>query len=242
MVTGRTRRRVQPDGAKTRSGGPDATSCERPRQYRWAPSISQGVTFRRRTATRAEEHRRRCSPRRCRTLIPQMMLSRTTPSARCWPGSWRWRRTRRFGGSPCGSDPRGPAALRRPMTKGPIVDGSGLSDDNAVPPSSMRCSSPRSHAAQQQPRHYRDGLPVAGGPVAPSRFTGANSGRAGRPGEDRLDRHRLHPVGHHHRGRRHLLTFAFFALGTCLGHAKQAIDTLVTGAYRCGEQPLEPLT
>ena len=121
-----------------------------------------------------------------------------------------------------------------------IVDGSGLSGDNAVPPSYLTQLFIKVLNRQNGLGVVYDGLPVAGqsGTLGPgySRFTGANAVARGAV---------LAKTGWINNGYTLSgivksadgtpLTFAVFALGNVGDNAKQAIDTLVTGFYNCGD-------
>lgn len=120
-----------------------------------------------------------------------------------------------------------------------VVDGSGLSDDNAVPPAYLTRLFVKINAREGQLGHLLDSLPVAGerGSLAyDDRFWGDNAVADGRViaktgwintgytlagvirAEDGTD-----------------LTFAIYALGDVSDDAKTAIDTLATGFYLCGD-------
>lgn len=121
-----------------------------------------------------------------------------------------------------------------------IADGSGLSADNAVPPSYLTQLFIKVLNRQNGLGVVYDGLPVSGqsGTLGPgySRFTGANA----------LARGAVHAktgwidngytlAGIVDAADGTPLTFAVFALGPVSDNAKQAIDTLVTGFYKCGD-------
>lgn len=120
-----------------------------------------------------------------------------------------------------------------------VVDGSGLSDDNAVPPSYLTRLFVKINAREANLGYVLDSLPVSGerGSLAyDDRFWGDNSVADGRViaktgwinsgytlsgvvrAEDGTD-----------------LTFAIYALGDVTDEAKTAIDTLATAFYRCGD-------
>jgi len=121
-----------------------------------------------------------------------------------------------------------------------IADGSGLSGDNAVPPSYLTQLFIKVLNRQNGLGVIYDGLPVAGksGTLGPgySRFTGANSVADGSVFAKTgwIDNgYTLSGIVNAADGTP--LTFAVFALGNVSDNAKQAIDTLVTGFYKCGD-------
>ncbi|WP_022890776.1 D-alanyl-D-alanine carboxypeptidase/D-alanyl-D-alanine-endopeptidase [Agromyces italicus] len=120
-----------------------------------------------------------------------------------------------------------------------VVDGSGLSDDNAVPPSYLTRLFVKINAREANLGYLLDSLPVSGerGSLAyDDRFWGDNAVADGSViaktgwintgytlsgvirAEDGTD-----------------LTFAIYALGDVTDEAKTAIDTLATGFYLCGD-------
>jgi D-alanyl-D-alanine carboxypeptidase/D-alanyl-D-alanine-endopeptidase (penicillin-binding protein 4) len=119
-----------------------------------------------------------------------------------------------------------------------IKDGSGLSESNGVPPIVMATFMRRVADGVDNLDIVRDALPVAGksGTLA-SRFSGDNAAARGHVTAktgwidtaytlsgfvDTVDGTRL--------------TFAFYAVGGGIkDNAKDAIDTLVTGVYNCGD-------
>ncbi|HEV7567698.1 MAG TPA: D-alanyl-D-alanine carboxypeptidase [Microbacteriaceae bacterium] len=121
-----------------------------------------------------------------------------------------------------------------------IADGSGLSADNAVPPSYVDRLFVKVLNRDKGLGVVYDGLPIAGksGTLGPgySRFTGANSIARGAV---------LAKTGWINNGYTlagvikskdgTALTFAVYALGKVSNSAKTAIDTLVTGFYKCGD-------
>lgn len=120
-----------------------------------------------------------------------------------------------------------------------IADGSGLSADNAVPPSYLTQLFIKVLNKQNGLGVVYDGLPVAGqsGTLGPGygRFTGANSVARGAvlAKTGWIDNgYTLSGIINAADGTP--LTFAVFALGNVGDNAKQAIDTLVTGFYKCG--------
>ncbi|MDQ1584189.1 MAG: hypothetical protein QOF36_2243 [Microbacteriaceae bacterium] len=121
-----------------------------------------------------------------------------------------------------------------------IADGSGLSADNAVPPSFVDRLFVKVLNRDNGLGVVYDGLPVSGksGTLGPgyNRFTGANSIARGAV---------LAKTGWINNGYTlagvikakdgTALTFAVYALGKVSDNAKAAIDTLVTGFYKCGD-------
>lgn len=120
-----------------------------------------------------------------------------------------------------------------------VVDGSGLSNDNAVPPSYLTRLFVKINAREANLGYLLDSLPVSGerGSLAyDDRFWGDNAVADGRViaktgwintgytlsgvirAEDGTD-----------------LTFAIYALGDVTDEAKTAIDTLATGFFLCGD-------
>ncbi|QHF20748.1 D-alanyl-D-alanine carboxypeptidase/D-alanyl-D-alanine-endopeptidase [Rathayibacter sp. VKM Ac-2762] len=119
-----------------------------------------------------------------------------------------------------------------------IVDGSGLSDDNAVAPAYFTELLRKVQAREGQLGILLDGLPVSGrtGSLSYSdRFVGDNAAADGavRAKTGWIDTgYTLAGVVTAADGAE--LTFAVYALGDVSDSAKTAIDTLVTGVYRCG--------
>ncbi|MFF2272437.1 D-alanyl-D-alanine carboxypeptidase/D-alanyl-D-alanine-endopeptidase [Agromyces sp. NPDC058136] len=120
-----------------------------------------------------------------------------------------------------------------------VVDGSGLSNDNAVPPSYLTRLFVKVNAREANLGYLLDSLPVSGerGSLAyDDRFWGDNAVADGRViaktgwintgytlsgvirAEDGTD-----------------LTFAIYALGDVTDDAKTAIDTLATAFFHCGD-------
>ncbi|WP_223694438.1 D-alanyl-D-alanine carboxypeptidase/D-alanyl-D-alanine-endopeptidase [Leifsonia poae] len=121
-----------------------------------------------------------------------------------------------------------------------IADGSGLSADNAVPPSYLTRLFVKVLNRQNGLGVVYDGLPVSGesGTLGPgyARFTGANAVARGAVHAKTgwIDNgYTLSGIVTAADGTP--LTFAVFALGNVSDNAKQAIDTLVTGFYKCGD-------
>ncbi len=120
-----------------------------------------------------------------------------------------------------------------------IVDGSGLSDDNAVPPSYITQLLRKVNDRDGNLGYVFDGLPVAGetGSLGyGDRFTGDNSVARGSV----LAKTGWIDTGYTLAGIIHAddgttLTFAVYALDDVGESAKQAIDTITTGFYRCGD-------
>ncbi|NQX16090.1 D-alanyl-D-alanine carboxypeptidase/D-alanyl-D-alanine-endopeptidase [Rathayibacter sp. VKM Ac-2857] len=119
-----------------------------------------------------------------------------------------------------------------------IVDGSGLSDDNAVAPAYFTSLLRKIQAREGQLGVLLDGLPVSGRTGSLSyadRFAGDNAVADGavRAKTGWIDTgYTLAGVVDAQDGT--ALTFAVYALGDVSDSAKTAIDTLVTGFYRCG--------
>lgn len=121
-----------------------------------------------------------------------------------------------------------------------IVDGSGLSDDNAVAPSYFTELLRKINAREANLGVVYDGLPVSGetGSLSYSdRFAGDNADADGAINAKTgwIDTgYTLAGIVHAEDGS--VLTFAIYALGAVDDSAKVAIDTLATGFYRCGAQ------
>ncbi|UOE44360.1 D-alanyl-D-alanine carboxypeptidase/D-alanyl-D-alanine-endopeptidase [Agromyces larvae] len=121
-----------------------------------------------------------------------------------------------------------------------IVDGSGLSDFNAVPPSYLTRLFVKINAREGNLGVLMDGLPIAGGPRGSlsysDRFTGDNAVADGavfaKTGWIETG-YTLSGIIHAQDGT--TLTFAIYALGDVSDDAKQAIDTLATGFFLCGD-------
>lgn len=118
-----------------------------------------------------------------------------------------------------------------------IRDGSGTSPENRVPPLFVARLMAEVDAGLGELDVIADGLPVGGrtGDLS-DRFTGDNAVAAGRvvakPGW--IDSQRS-LAGIVHAADGTPLAFAFYALGDPITYAaRAAIDTLVAGAYRCG--------
>jgi D-alanyl-D-alanine carboxypeptidase/D-alanyl-D-alanine-endopeptidase (penicillin-binding protein 4) len=121
-----------------------------------------------------------------------------------------------------------------------IADGSGLSGDNAVPPSYLTRLFVKVLNRESGLGVVYDGLPVAGqsGTLAPGydRFTGANAAARGAVhAKTGWINNGYTLAGIVNAADGTPLTFAVFALGPVSDNAKQAIDTLVTGFYHCGD-------
>ncbi|WP_350347421.1 D-alanyl-D-alanine carboxypeptidase [Agromyces sp. G08B096] len=120
-----------------------------------------------------------------------------------------------------------------------VVDGSGLSDSNAVPPSYLTRLFVKINAREGNLGVIMDGLPVSGvrGSLSYSdRFAGENAVADGavfaKTGWIETG-YTLAGVVHAQDGS--TLTFAVYALGDVTDEAKQAIDTLTTGFFLCGD-------
>ncbi|WP_348786741.1 D-alanyl-D-alanine carboxypeptidase/D-alanyl-D-alanine-endopeptidase [Leifsonia sp. NPDC080035] len=121
-----------------------------------------------------------------------------------------------------------------------IADGSGLSADNAVPPSYLTQLFIKVLNRQNGLGVVYDGLPVSGqsGTLGPgyNRFTGDSAAARGAVHAKTgwIDNgYTLAGIVDAADGTQ--LTFAVYALGPVSDNAKQAIDALVTGFYRCGD-------
>ena len=120
-----------------------------------------------------------------------------------------------------------------------VVDGSGLSNDNAVPPSYLTRLFVKINSREGNLGVLMDGLPVSGqrGSLSYSdRFAGDNAAAAGAVSAKTgwiTTGYTLSGVIRAQDGA--TLTFAIYALGDVTDAAKQAIDTLTTGFFRCGD-------
>jgi D-alanyl-D-alanine carboxypeptidase/D-alanyl-D-alanine-endopeptidase (penicillin-binding protein 4) len=120
-----------------------------------------------------------------------------------------------------------------------VVDGSGLSDNNAVPPSYLTRLFVKINAREGNLGVLMDGLPVSGQRGSLSyddRFQGDNAVADGAVSAKTgwiETGYTLSGVIRAQDGA--TLTFAIYALGDVSDDAKQAIDTLTTGFYLCGD-------
>jgi serine-type D-Ala-D-Ala carboxypeptidase/endopeptidase (penicillin-binding protein 4) len=120
-----------------------------------------------------------------------------------------------------------------------IADGSGLSDNNAVPPSYLTQLFAKINTREGNLGAIFDGLPIAGetGSLSYSdRFRGDNSDADGAVYAKTgwIDTgYTLAGIIHAADGTP--LTFAVYALGDVSDNAKDAIDTITTGFFRCGD-------
>ena len=120
-----------------------------------------------------------------------------------------------------------------------VVDGSGLSDNNAVPPSYLTRLFVKVNAREANLGVLMDGLPVSGqrGSLSYSdRFAGDNAVADGAVSAKTgwiETGYTLSGVVRAQDGS--TLTFAIYALGDVTDEAKQAIDTLTTGFFLCGD-------
>jgi D-alanyl-D-alanine carboxypeptidase/D-alanyl-D-alanine-endopeptidase (penicillin-binding protein 4) len=121
-----------------------------------------------------------------------------------------------------------------------IADGSGLSDHNAVPPSYLTRLFIKINAREGNLGVIFDGLPVAGGATGSlsysDRFTGDNAVADGAVFAKTgwIDSgYTLSGIIRAADGTP--LTFAVYALGDVSDNAKQAIDTITAGFFRCGD-------
>ncbi|MET0955398.1 MAG: D-alanyl-D-alanine carboxypeptidase/D-alanyl-D-alanine-endopeptidase, partial [Cryobacterium sp.] len=120
-----------------------------------------------------------------------------------------------------------------------ITDGSGLSDNNAIPPAYLTQLFRQIDAREGNLGVIFDGLPVAGGDSGSlsysDRFTGDNADADGAVFAKTgwIDTgYTLAGIINAEDGS--TLTFAVYALGDVGDNAKQAIDTITTGFFRCG--------
>ena len=120
-----------------------------------------------------------------------------------------------------------------------VVDGSGLSDNNAVPPSYLTRLFVKINAREANLGVIMDGLPVSGQRGSLSygdRFAGDNAVADGAVSAKTgwiETGYTLSGVIRAQDGS--VLTFAIYALGDVSDDAKQAIDTLTTGFFLCGD-------
>jgi D-alanyl-D-alanine carboxypeptidase/D-alanyl-D-alanine-endopeptidase (penicillin-binding protein 4) len=119
-----------------------------------------------------------------------------------------------------------------------IRDGSGLSDENGVPATVMAEFMRRVQAGSSNLDLVRDALPVAGksGSLA-GRFTGGNEVARGHVTAKTGWIDTAYTLAGFMDARDGTeLTFAFYAIGDGIqDNAKEALDTLVTGVYKCGD-------
>jgi serine-type D-Ala-D-Ala carboxypeptidase/endopeptidase (penicillin-binding protein 4) len=119
-----------------------------------------------------------------------------------------------------------------------IKDGSGLSEFNAVPPSTVTQLLIAMNNGAPNLDIIRGGLPVAGqsGTLA-NRFTGANSGARGHVFAKTgwIDTsYSLAGLVQNYDGT--VFAFAFYAIGDGIqGNAREALDSLTTGVFNCGD-------
>jgi len=121
-----------------------------------------------------------------------------------------------------------------------IRDGSGLSDKNAVPPSYLTQLFVKINDREGDLGVIFDGLPIAGGPTGSlsysDRFTGENAIADGAVFAKTgwIDTgYTLSGIIRAADGTP--LTFAVYALGDVRDNAKQALDTITAGFFRCGD-------
>lgn len=133
-----------------------------------------------------------------------------------------------------------PAALQKytlNTTGVSIRDGSGLSNENAVPAAFVAQLMAKVSAGQQNLNLIYDALPVAGrtGTLA-SRFSGANAIARGaivaKTGWIKTE-YSLAGVVHARDGA--TLSFAFYALGAINSRTQSALDTMTTALFKCGK-------
>ena len=132
-----------------------------------------------------------------------------------------------------------PAALTKYglTTNGVVIrDGSGLSNNNAVPAAFVAQLMAKVSAGQQNLNIIYDALPISGktGTLA-SRFTGANAAARGavnaKTGWIKTE-YALAGVVHATDGA--TLAFAFYALGAINSRTIPALDTITTAVFKCG--------
>ncbi|QTX06152.1 D-alanyl-D-alanine carboxypeptidase [Agromyces archimandritae] len=132
------------------------------------------------------------------------------------------------------------AGYRIDLSQVHFADGSGLSDDNSVAPSYFTELFRKVEAREGALGIIFDSLPVAGGPRGSlsydDRFMGDNAEADGQV----FAKTGWIETGYTLAGIIHAadstpLTFAIYALGDVTDEAKQAIDTLTTAFYRCGD-------
>ncbi|TFC81790.1 D-alanyl-D-alanine carboxypeptidase [Cryobacterium cheniae] len=121
-----------------------------------------------------------------------------------------------------------------------IADGSGLSNNNAVPPSYLTRLFVKINDRDGDLGVIFDGLPIAGGPTGSlsydDRFTGDNAIADGAVFAKTgwIDTgYTLSGIIRAADGTP--LTFAVYALGDVSDNAKQALDTITAGFFRCGD-------
>lgn len=130
------------------------------------------------------------------------------------------------------------SGLGIPATGLTIRDGSGLSDLNAVPPSVVNLLVRKVIAREGNLGHIEAGLPVAGqsGTLA-GRFTGDNARARGAVVAKTGWIDTAYTLGGYLTASDGtLLVFTFYAIGEDIqGDARQALDTLTTGVFDCGD-------
>jgi D-alanyl-D-alanine carboxypeptidase/D-alanyl-D-alanine-endopeptidase (penicillin-binding protein 4) len=120
-----------------------------------------------------------------------------------------------------------------------IKDGSGLSENNGVPASVMAQFMRRIQAGTGNLDVVRDALPVAGkSGTLGSRFTGDNAVARGHVTAKTGWIDTAYTLaGFLDAADGTVLTFAFYAIGPGIkDNAKEAIDSVVTGVYKCGDR------
>ncbi|MFC5930842.1 D-alanyl-D-alanine carboxypeptidase/D-alanyl-D-alanine-endopeptidase [Cryobacterium melibiosiphilum] len=121
-----------------------------------------------------------------------------------------------------------------------IADGSGLSPANAVPPAYLTELFQQIDARAGDLGVIFDGLPVAGGPSGSLSYSDRFAGDNGVADGAVFAKTGWITTGYTLAGIVHAadgtaLTFAVYALGDVSDTAKQAIDTITAGFYRCGD-------
>ncbi|TFD52960.1 D-alanyl-D-alanine carboxypeptidase/D-alanyl-D-alanine-endopeptidase [Cryobacterium frigoriphilum] len=121
-----------------------------------------------------------------------------------------------------------------------IADGSGLSPANAVPPAYLTQLFQQIDSRAGHLGVIFDGLPVAGGPSGSLSYSDRFAGDNGVADGAVFAKTGWITTGYTLAGIVHAadgtpLTFAVYALGDVSDNAKQAIDTITAGFYRCGD-------
>jgi D-alanyl-D-alanine carboxypeptidase/D-alanyl-D-alanine-endopeptidase (penicillin-binding protein 4) len=133
-----------------------------------------------------------------------------------------------------------PAALKRyglVPTGVTIRDGSGLSNNNAVPATFVAQLMAKIAGGQQNLDIISNALPIAGktGTLA-GRFTGANAvARGAIIAKTGWIKTEYALAGIIHAADGSTLSFAFYALGAINSRTQPALDTITTAAFRCGD-------
>jgi D-alanyl-D-alanine carboxypeptidase/D-alanyl-D-alanine-endopeptidase (penicillin-binding protein 4) len=118
-----------------------------------------------------------------------------------------------------------------------IRDGSGLSNDNAVPAAFVAQLMAKIAGGQQNLDIISSALPIAGktGTLA-GRFTGANAvARGAVVAKTGWIKTEYSLAGIIHAADGATLSFAFYALGAINSGTQPALDTITTAAFKCGD-------